>query len=305
MVDFSYKTNDTDKSLEFIRHKEQFFGYDEVNPTNFSKEINDLKEEIINDKEIMDEFEFSKVPRKSESIKTDDKIWNELGIKLQRVQFFKPSYKVEEMTFNGEITKNFYDKLEFDYPNKVKIIKPNNFLKTGFDALYIEFNNHNSIIYKYIALPEVDKMINNSVHAHEITHLEQENVGGGITTILNEETLPIFVELLFSTKTDESGMITDKIIKHRLGYLSGAINVLSRDKNMNFKTRIDLEKYIISIIQAIDLFNKYQNGSNKVKKELIGYINQIFEVEKVIEQVLDVYNSNFKEIEPKLKILKR
>ena len=305
IIDFSYKIKEDDDSIPLFRHKEAFFGYEKVKPTTFSKKLNDLREEIINDDEIINDFEYSSQGRNLRYVRASKKIWNELGIELQKVQFLRPDYPFDENKFQGYITKEFVESLVFDYPTKIKILRTDVFRKSGFNALYLEFKDHNSVVFRDIILPKVEMKLNSSIYAHEITHIEQENAGGGVTKYTNIETLPIFIELLFSLKTDESGLTTDKIIRHRLAYLSGAIKEILNNKEMDFETRMKLEKYIISIIQSINLFNRYMDGSEEVKKEFIKGVNEIFVGKKVIEQMLTLYDSNFKEIEPNLKVLRR
>jgi hypothetical protein len=303
--DFSYKIKDDDKTLLFIRHKEEFFGYDNVFPNDFSKELINLKDEIMASKEIIENIDYSKSNRDLRYVKNSSKIWNELGINLQKVQYLNPNYNFDEKSFDGYLPIDFYKSLITDYPTKIKINSIDDFKEIGFDALYLEFEKHNSIIFKYISLPKINKIINSSIYAHEITHVEQENAGGGITKITNEETLPIFNELLFGTKLDESDLIINQIINRRLSNIANDVIKLLNEKNISFAERLNIEKYLISTIQGIDLFNKYKDGNEKIKNEFINYINLIFLGEKVVEDMLNKFDSNFKDIEPNLKVLKR
>ena len=303
--DFSYTIKEDDKTLMFVRHKENYFGYENVYPNKFSKELIDLKDEILESKEIIDNKEFSRIGRDLRYVRRSSKIWKELGINLQKVQFLNPTYKYDEKSFNGYLPIDFYKSLITDYPTKIKINSIDDSKETGFNALYLEFEDHNSIIFKYISLPKINKIINSSIYAHEITHVEQENAGGGITKITNEETLPIFIELLFGDKLDESGLVINQMINRRLSNIANDITKLLNEKDIDFAERLNLEKYLISTIQGISLFHKYKEGNDKIKKEIINYINLVFLGEKVIEDMLNKCDSCFNDIEPKLKELKR
>lgn len=303
--DFSYKVNDNDKSLKFMLYKENYFGYKHASPTNFSMELKDLRNEIFFNEEITKDLEFSKNGIDFNYVKNSKKMWNELGFNLQKIQYLKPTYNFDEKTFDGNLTKDFYDSLIIDYPTELPIKFVNDFMNVNIQAIYFEFEKHNSIFFRYINLPKLNKLITSSIYAHEITHIEQENAGGGMNLITNQETLPIFIELLFSKTLDESGALSNIIINHRLTTLAAAIGQLLNNKEMNFEERIIKETYLISIIQAIDLFNKYKDSSEEVKKELINSINKLFIGEIIIDDILDKFDSNFKDIDLDLKTLKR
>lgn len=300
--DFSYKVKSGDVSRLKILSKEEYFGYDHVEPTVFKREIVNLKDEIYNEKELMNYLDFDNGFVNSWYVKKNNYKWKELGINLQKVQFIKPGFNLGKDGFLGKTIKEFYHGLDFDYPTKLPIYFVDDFQKTSFKADYLEFSNHNSIIYNSILLPKVDRKICNSIYAHEITHIEQENVGG-VKKITNIETLPVLIELLFADKTD---IITrKKILNHRLIYLAGTIVKLLKEKDINYALRIKLETYLISIIQGIELFNKYNDGNELIKKEMIDYINEIFLGDNTIENMLDKYESNYNEVNLKLKSLKR
>lgn len=303
--DFSYDLKNDDVTISFIRNKENFFGYEKSEPTLFPNSFYDLALEIISDDKIVSNYEYSKIGRDSKYVKRSKRIWNELGINLLKIQYISPSLDFDVNKFDGRITKEFYDKLIYDYPTKIPIKYTDNFLDVSVNGVFLEFEKYNSILFKEIYLPKLEKKINSCIYAHEITHVEQDNACGGVNKITNMETLPIFIELLFGNKIEENGIVTEQIIKHRLVFLASAITELIKNKEMNFERRIKLETYLISIIQAIDLFNKYKNSNEKNKKEFINYINKIFNGEKHVEQMLDNFDSNYSNVEPKLKVLKR
>ena len=303
--DFSYEVNKNDRSIFIVRDREDFYGYKEANPTNFSKDLITLRDEINNDKDISNNHEFSNENCDKEYVKSSKRLWKDLGIELQTVQYLKPPCNYTSKDFYGHIPDDFFDFLADDYPTVLPIETVSNPLDIGVNEILLRLKRHNAVIYKSISLPEVEKRINSSIYAHEITHIEQESAGGGVLTITNVETLPVFMEFLFGSKIDESNEVIKNIINHRLAYTSAAIDLLLKDKYMDFENRINKEKYIISIIQALDLFNKYNDGSENVKKEFIKLINGIFYGNNIIEEMLDTFDSNFKDIEPKLKVLKR
>lgn len=298
---FSYNIKNDDKSREGVMHKEDFFGYKHVEPTTFSNKLIELKDEILNDKELINYLEYDSGYVNSWYLRKKAIIWKELGINLNTIQYLNPDFNLGEDGFYGKSISDFYEGLLDDSPIKLPIMFIKDFNKTNFLADYLEFSKHNSIIFKCIYLPKVDRKICSAIYAHELTHIEQENAGGGINKITNSETLPIFIELLFAEKLG----VDQTVLKHRLIYLAGTINKLLKEKNINFELRIKLETYLISIIQGISLFNKYNDGNEIIKCEIIDFVNKIFKGEEVVENMLDSFDSNYKDVELKIKTLKR
>lgn len=302
-TDFSYNIRKDDKSRLIVKYKEDFFGFDHVEPTNFSRDLINLKDEIFNEKELLNYLEFDNALVNSWYLKKKAKTWDELGINLQKIQFISPKYDMDDLDFYVKTINEIYPLLEPNLPTKMPIKFVDKFLDTNMIAFYLEFLKHNSIIFRRINLPKIDRKVCSCIYAHEITHIEMENAGGGITKITNGETLPIFIELLFASTIDKE--TKEKIFNHRLIYLAGTIGKLLKEKNLDFEKRIKLETYLISIIQGIELFNKYNEGNDKVKLEIIKSINDIFLGEILVEDILNKYDSNFLDVEPKLKVLKR
>jgi hypothetical protein len=301
---FQYKIDENDETINQIRYKEKFFSYDEVLPTNFPNSIKDLADEITNDKDLMIDYDFSTNNHDLNYVKSSSKKWNELGINLQEIQCFKPDFNFKKYENNFYVDKEFCEGLICTLPTALPINLVNKLQEVTARACYLDFPKYNAVLFKDILLPIVDKRINSCIYAHEITHVEMENAGGGINKLTNSETLPIFIELLFSNKI-EDGAVTNNIIKHRLAYLSGAINRLIQEEKMDFQKRIKLETYVISIIQAINLYNKYMEGNDNIKKEFIHKINNIFMGKRNTEDLLSKYDSNYMEVEHNVKTLKK
>lgn len=301
--EFYYEIKGDDKSINIIRRKEKFFGYETSNPTIFSKSIKNLALEIYADSDIMSDFEFAHLNRDSKFVKASKRIWKDIGIELQDVQYFKED--IDESLFDGKITSEFCSKLALDSPTKIPIRYIDDFLLARSMGMYLEFQKHNAVLFKEILLPKVEKEVNSCIYAHEITHAEMDNAGGGINKITNMETLPILIELLFSNKIVDNNSVKDKLLRHRLAYLAGAIAEIITDKNMDFERRIKLETYIISIIQGVELYNKFEESNDEGKQDIIDHVNKIFNGKSLVEDVLDQYDCHYSLVKPKLKELKR
>ena len=297
---FVYNKKNDDDSDRIVREKENFFEMERSNPIIYPDSLNDLSDEILNDKKIMDNYKFDKKKEKRKYVLKSKKIWKELNIKLEKVTFLKSEY--DSKKFNGVLDKEFMNSLLIDYPYYIPISFTDNYLETQASTFQLTLKSGKCVVFKNILLPKFDKKVDSFIYAHEITHTQIENKSGSSKFITNSETLPIVVEQLFADKLD----VLELNRNNRLQCLAIALKELVTNKDMDFCTKITYDTYITSILQAIDLFNKYLSGSNYIKKEFINHINLIFNGEKNIEDMIDNFNSNYGEIDYKLsKLLKK
>lgn len=301
--EFYYEVKGDDNSVSVIRGREKFYRFNKCNPTSFSKSIKNLAIEIYKDEEIMNNFEFSKLNRDSKFVKASKRIWKDLGIELRDVQYFKRPLSEEE--FNKMTVGEFYSNIAYGSPTKIPIEYTDDALLARSMGMLLDLKKYNTIIFHKIHLPKVNKYANSCIYAHEITHTVLDTAGGGVNKITNRETIPILIELLFGNKLDEKGSVTDELLRHRIAYLAGAIAELINRKDINFEKRIKLETYVKSIIQGIALYNKYMDGNNAVKKEMIEGINDIIKGEIITEDLLDYYDSKYTKVDHDVKTLRK
>ena len=301
--EFSYEIKGDDNSIKEIRRKEKFFGMKKSNPTVFPMSIKNLAIEIYCDEDIMKDFEFANINRDSKYVKASKRIWKDLNIELQDVQLFRKP--LDKSVFDGKLSREFCSNIMIASPTEIPIKYEDDNLLARSMGMYLELLKYNSVIFQHIVLPKVNKEVNSCIYAHEITHTELDNAGGGISKMTNRETLPIFVELLFGNKIADNGYVTDQLLRHRIAYLGGAIAALINEPGMNFERRISIETYVISIIQAIDLYNKYKDGNDSIKKEFHDGISDIFKGKINVEDMLDHYDSDYKKVDHNVKTLRK
>ncbi len=300
---FYYEVKEDDPSIENIRKDEEFYEYKKTSPRIYSKKFLNLREEILDSPDIIDNFEYSEEGFEKRFPRNKQSIWKDLGIELQKIQILKPSYKISPTT--KELDQEFLKNLFIGLPTRIHVTYVDKYIETNSSGLQITFPKGKSVISTDILLPKFNKYINTSIYAHELTHAEMNFVGSGVDYYINKETIPIFIESLFADKVDESGNTLELSLNNRLAYLSAIIDALVNEKNASFERRMHLEKYFVSILQGITLYNRYNEGSDKVKNEMINHINNIFKGEELAEEMLVRFESKYNDVEPKVKSLKK
>ena len=297
---FEYNKKNNDLSIEVLREKEKFFDMEEASPIIYSDSLHDLCYEIFCDNNIINNFEFKEDKKNIKYVLNSKKIWDNLNINLKDIVYLNKEYNFNK--FKGILDKEFSSSLIVDSPYAIPISFVDNFYDTQIVATHLTLRTGKCVIFRNILLPMFEKKVNSVIYAHEITHTQLENVLGGAKNITNTETLPMVIEQLFADKYN----ILELIRNNRLIYLALGINELINNKDMDFSKRITFDTYITSTFQSFDLANKYFNGNESVKKEMISYINSIFEGNKDTEDMLDKFDANFDSLEYKLsKILKK
>ena len=297
---FDFRIREDDPTLKRLRRKEKFYELSEAMPEKYDEKYLDFAYQVFADKSIMDNFHFELKNHDESYVRNSARLWEQLGFKLQDVQYFKRPIKAWEHD-SGTMNLEFVKELEIGSPLKIILNFTDDYLLTGVDEWEFSSENGEGVLFKKIDLPKFEKRINSTIYAHELTHVELLDAGGGVEHYKNKEVLPIVIEEIFADKLG----VLDLSINNRFATLAQAIIDISNSPDMAFRTRIDKETYLHSILQARSIANIYFNGNGKIKREVIEDINNVFRGDMITEDMLDKYDSNFRDIEPKLKVLKR
>ena len=125
-----------------------------------------------------------------------------------------------------------------------------------------------------------------SCYIHEIYHALSERNKGFTNNYLYEEFLPIFMELVATLDTPFD---SDEAINNRLHYLRKSINKLKSKKSDSTPATTENQKYILSSLNAIALFDIYRNAKNSIKNEIDNQVNKIITGDIQIEDLLNNY----------------
>ena len=130
-------------------------------------------------------------------------------------------------------------------------------------------------------------------YAHEITHTQLINNKGSVINYKNHEVLPIFIELLASSKVDDGILLSDSM-KKRLTDVLLCIVVLS-DHKKGPDELLKASAYLESALNAVNLYDLYCNLNDLRKKEIIDGIQLVFDGDKTVEDVLNRFYIDYEE----------
>ena len=301
--EFKYKVDRNDETIKVIKNSERFFGYAKTKPTNFSRDIKQLAIDIFRDHDLFDDYEFSKEDFDKEYVGESKAFWNNEGIVLPKIHLYKEGYDTDKIFDGNHLAKDFLDNIKLGYPTDLPREYTDGSQQVTARGSYIDFFGKNTIVFKDVVLPEVEKRACSVIYAHELTHVGLDEARGGSEWYTNRETLPILIELLFANSLNDPE-IMDKIIKRRLAYLASVIADVHDHPEMPFEKRIKLESYIKSIIQGVTLFTVSKDDENS-KKEIITDINKVFSEELLTEHLLAKYDADYETADKNVKTLKR
>lgn len=196
---------------------------------------------------------------------------------------------------NIKILKNEYIQT-IDSPFKIPIILENqkNLFFANLQNLLFYDNNSYEILFTYIILPNIISPLLPIIYAHEITHSQI----CGTTCIeekFNDELLPIFMEYLYLSKCKDKNIE----LMHNYCRLKGLldyINTINFYNDNNYAIDDELitsSEYLVSTIYAYKLFKIYEMGNNNIKMELLSRIQDVFNNNKCVEDLLDQYGLNW------------
>lgn len=153
-----------------------------------------------------------------------------------------------------------------------------------------EFLKKMNIYFNRIVLSKKITPIVGVCYTHELTHTQLVGNKGIIKDFYNMELLPIFMELLYAFKTDSSFRLFKTILAQRITYLLYSFDKVFKysEKSKNNKIEAMLcSKYITSLLKALNLFSKYTYGSKELKSEIMGWIQQVFDGLRCLEDMLE------------------
>lgn len=173
------------------------------------------------------------------------------------------------------------------------ILNTNNKSSIKLRNIYINNQKYSLVQNLYLESNKISR----EIYAHEITHT-QANYTIEDNSFFDDELLPIFIERL-TGKTYNN----NNILYTRLQSLYSNISDLNKykysDDELNIYKKIEATKYIESTLKAYYLYFLYINEPlSSSRARIIDYINDIFNDNLTIEQLLNNYDitNNYKKL---------
>lgn len=220
--------------------------------------------------------------------------------KLHLINCLKDCKKIESNSkdVNLEISKSITD------PYKIPIEKTNEERSSIEITIIKQENQYPKLYYNSIKINKNITDITSSTITHEITHTQQNSSAGIINYYTNIETLPILLELInYLEKFPSSERTTFRRLKYLIKYIDLLDQIIYKKllevlKNKNSSKDFDeniiaLCTYIESILKALNLFGIYENSNANTRKEMLNYIQNIFDANRSVEDFLEYYDTTF------------
>lgn len=162
----------------------------------------------------------------------------------------------------------------------------------GFDDLSLV--SKEKIMFDYIGLSNKATRLTGRIISHEITHSQIDSNKGATRYYHNYEVLPRFIELLHNTPSADDTFFNNILIMNQEHSLLEKINYLHfqtkfSQNNPNLESsesNLEHSTYLISSLKAFNLYEIYLNSTSKGKQKLINQIQNIFDGEMVVEELL-------------------
>ena len=169
------------------------------------------------------------------------------------------------------------------------------------------FLNNMKLFFKKIELSSNINQITSVCYTHEIIHTQLESLKGIVRDYYNSELLSIFFELLYSYEKDKD--VYYETVKNRINMF-----LLEVDKLFKYIQESEVSegkwdtvigcKYIVSTLKAINLFNMYVDGNNNTKKYILSLIQNVFDGNYTLEEMLEKINVYYENSIDNDKVLK-
>lgn len=165
--------------------------------------------------------------------------------------------------------------------------------KSIFGGSVIEFfpDDLNKTLFKGIVLGIPYTEQTSVSYVHEITHTELDSLPGIVSDYYNSEVLSIFLELLYAYSSNENLLRVND--SNRILELINMLETVLTPSKENHDTLLEGSKYICSTLKAFALFIKYYYGSSNLKKEILTRIQNVFDGDLQLEEMLSKYDITY------------
>lgn len=209
------------------------------------------------------------------------------NIKRDSAIFYDKYFRVHDIYHVLQLSSNIFTRrrtqkiIDNIYDNNIKIspfdlpvyFNENNGVNAGL-LLYKRTTSDNKPIdlFRSIFLPNGDAGYITECYIHEIAHSQVPPKGWGLSCDINDEVIPIFLELLYNKNNR-------KALYFRLKNLLDTYNSLKKyEYDLPAENRKSSLKYIISILEALMLFYLYDTEVNtSLKVRIIDDIQDVFD----------------------------
>ncbi len=164
-------------------------------------------------------------------------------------------------------------------------------------------NEYPEVYFEKIKIAEKITELTSSKLTHEIVHTQLYLREGIINYFNNSETLSILLEIIhYAENCSKSGNPIRSILnrlRELIMYIDRISLLIKDNSNLsnydeNLETSIVLaDTYIESILKAINLFEIYYNSNENTRKQMLNYIQDIFDANRSVEEFLEFYDTTF------------
>lgn len=221
-------------------------------------------------------------------------VFSDNGLSLNKIPYVQYAIieycNIENKKNGGDVTSlismlnNF---IEFKHPFEVPVIFDCNLdIEDGFfRPLYIGDKDKNMklVFAEYVLTGKLSELTP-GIYIHEIVHSQLENING-VKNYLNYEVLSVFFDKLTALHLDKSGDLLKKNESLRFNTLKQSIYLLL-DDNLPLVGKLIASMSVSSLLQAEHLFDRYVYGTPKEKNDILEQIQNIFDANCQVEDLL-------------------
>lgn len=246
----------------------------------------------------VENFQAIPINKSLKTITKESRKFMKSHFRLHNINYLKKYEEIPEL--DGKINLTYIN--EFD-PYKLPIEKDKNCDSCYECQWFVSENEYPEVYFKKIKLAKQTTELTSSILTHEIVHTQQDLREGIIKYYNNIETLPILLEIIhYVEKCSKSGNQIRPILRRLkelvlyINRLSSFIEEISDSDNYDehLETNIILHNtYIESILKALNLFGIYEDSNENTRKQILNYIQSIFDGYRSVEEFLEFYDTTF------------
>ena len=298
---------DYESERKEMRKEDAFFGYEKSQPLSVDQELILLNDSIVDDSSVVSVLDNLPSDASEKYVRESIQLWEGLGINLHQVCSLRNSKEQARLTSDDFKKSN----LVLVNPSEIPIVF-NEFTDRELIESYLvqlqadcyAKDSLRRLIFHSVGITKLNDYLSACLYAHEIAHSQINSVYGSCKSRLNSETISALTEEMFAFNLDPSLKTNEQDRNMSLYFISQAITWLYEFPS-SYSEQMIYSMYIQSYLESVNMANIYLLGNKKIKEEMQAFVSKIFDGERSVEDMLDHYDSNYKDVPKKLELIKK
>lgn len=287
-----------DESKKKVRAQERFHGFDKTRLIKYGEQFKTFKEECDADLVLKQYGQVFCQPTSISVVRESYQLWDALGINIHDIPFLDLGFSFMDESI--DITEDMLTDVKLVDPYELPIVISD--AQNGYIGGLVSFQMFDSLsivnktLFLGMFLPAFGNDFTSCAYLHEVSHSQIINANAHGKDMLNREVIPILIEQIVAGKLDDRLDLLRRVRYFRINCMASNLSSLLT-LEIPYESRVQVDTFIKSTIEAIKLANIYFSSKVDGQKEMLSYINSLFAGKRNVDDMLQFYDIDYQDFD--------